>query len=153
MSTCGLCDKIRQLADDGFSVTLSVSLHATTDENRRRIMPVAAAFSIREIVEATRYYFEKTGRRVVYEYALIKDNMTYFDAKRLKEMTKGYSAHVNLIMLNPVKEKAVAGCTGREATRFLDRLLEMGVSATLRRSMGADIEGACGQLRRKRMGL
>lgn len=153
LSTCGLCDGIRRLADDGFAVTLSISLHATTDENRRKIMPIAQKFSIRELVSAAQYYFEKTGRRVIFEYALVKENMTVFDVKRLNEITRGYSAHVNLIMLNPVKERRVVGCTKPEADRFLKRLNEAGVSATLRRSMGADIEGACGQLRRKHLGL
>lgn len=153
LSTCGLCDGIRQLADDGFTVTLSVSLHATTDENRRKIMPIAQKYSIGEIVSAARYYFEKTGRRVIFEYALVKENMTVFDVKRLREITRGYSAHVNLIMLNPVKERQIAGCTKPEADRFLKRLNDAGVSATLRRSMGADIDGACGQLRRKHLGL
>ena len=149
LSTCGLCDGIRRLADDGFSVTLSVSLHATTDENRRKIMPVAKRFTLSELIDAAKYYFSRTGRRVVYEYALIKDNMTVFDVERLARMTAGYSAHVNLIMVNPVKERPVAGCTRAEAERFRARLERAGVSVTIRRSMGADIEGACGQLRRR----
>lgn len=149
LSTCGLCDGIRRLADDGFSVTLSVSLHATTDENRRKIMPVAKRFTLSELTDAAKYYFSHTGRRVVYEYALIKDNMTVFDVERLARITAGYSAHVNLIMVNPVKERPVAGCTRAEAERFRVRLERAGVSVTIRRSMGADIEGACGQLRRR----
>lgn len=151
LSTCGLCDGIYRLADDGFTVTLSVSLHATTDENRRKIMPVANKYSIADIVRAAKYYFEKTGRRIIYEYALIKDNMSYFDVKRLAEITSGYSSHVNLIMLNKVREKDVTGCTAAEAERFRDRIEKAGVSVTVRRSMGADIEGACGQLRRRRL--
>lgn len=149
LSTCGLCDGIRRLADDGFSVTLSVSLHATTDENRRKIMPVAKKYTLAELTEAAKYYFSRTGRRIVYEYALIKDNMTVFDVERLARITSGYSAHVNLIMVNPVKERPVIGCTRAEAERFRSRLERTGVSVTIRRSMGADIEGACGQLRRR----
>lgn len=152
LSTCGLTDKIRALADTDPGVTLSISLHATTDDTRRRIMPIANTYSIAEIVSAARYYFQKTGRRIIYEYALIKDlNMNYFDAKRLREITKEYPAHVNLIPLNPVKEKALQGCTKREAEIFLQKLKGLGVSATIRRSMGTDISGACGQLRRKKL--
>ena len=102
-----------------------------------------------ELTEAAKYYFSRTGRRIVYEYALIKDNMTVFDVERLARITSGYSAHVNLIMVNPVKERPVIGCTRAEAERFRSRLERAGVSVTIRRSMGADIEGACGQLRRR----
>ena len=149
LSTCGLCDKIVQLADEGYGVTLSVSLHATTDEHRQNLMPIAKRYSVAEIIKAVKYYFEKTGRRIIFEYSMVKgENMDFFDAKRLKELTKGYPSHVNLIMLNPVKEKNVKGCTKEEAQRFLKRLNDMGVSATIRRSSGTDVGGACGQLRR-----
>lgn len=149
LSTCGIVPKIRQLADDGFSVTLSVSLHATTDDARRQLMPIANKYSITEIIGAVKYYFQKTSRRIIFEYSMVKgSNIDFFDAKRLSELTKGYPSHVNLIMLNPVKEKNVKGCTKAEADRFLERLKNFGVSATIRRSFGADIGGACGQLRR-----
>jgi len=152
LSTCGLCEKIRQLADDGYSVTLSVSLHATTDEHRRNLMPIANKYSVFEVIDAVKYYFERTGRRIIFEYSMVKgENMDFFDAKRLREFTKGYPSHVNLIMLNPVKEKSVKGCTKQEAARFLERLTDMGISATIRKSSGVDVGGACGQLRRSVM--
>ena len=149
LSTCGIVENIRRLADEGYGVTLSLSLHATTDESRQELMPVAKKYALQEAIEAMRYYFHKTGRRVIYEYALVKDkNMSFFDAKRLRDLTRGYPCHVNLIRLNYVKEKGLPGCTEAEADRFLRKLTEMGVSATLRRSFGNDIGGACGQLRR-----
>lgn len=150
LSTCGLPDRICELADSNPGVTLSISLHATTDEIRRELMPIAQKYTIRQVTDAARYYFEKTGRRIVYEYTLLKGkNMHYLDAKRLRDLTKGYAAHVNLIMLNPVAGKDLRGCTKQEAEQFLKRLQDFGISATLRKSMGSDVAGACGQLRRK----
>lgn len=144
LSTCGLCDGIRRLADDGFSVTLSVSLHATTDENRQKIMPVAKRYTLAELTGAAKYYFSRTGRRIVYEYALIKDNMTVFDVERLARITSGYSAHVNLIMVNPVKERPVIGCTRAEAERFRSP-----VGARRRQRDDTAVHG-CGHRRRVR---
>ncbi len=149
LSTCGIVENIRKLADDGYGVTLSLSLHATTDETRRELMPIANKYGLGEVIDAVKYYFEKTGRRVIFEYALVKGrNMSFFDCKRLRELTRGYPCHVNLIRLNYVKEKGMAGCTEAEAQRFCKKLEEMNVSATIRRSFGNDIGGACGQLRR-----
>lgn len=148
LSTCGLVDKIYSLADEVLGVTLSISLHATTDEARMRLMPIANKYTIDEIMKAARYYFDKTGRRIIFEYSMVKgNNINFFDAKRLAELTKGFPSHVNLIMLNFVKEKDVVGCSKTEGEKFLQRLKDLGVSATIRRSMGADIGGACGQLR------
>ena len=150
LSTSGIAENIRRLADENYGITLSLSLHATIDETRCALMPIAKKYPLNEVIDAMRYYFEKTGRRVVYEYALIKDkNMNFFDAKRLRDLTRGYPCHVNLIRLNYVKEKDLQGCTQAEAERFCKKLNDMGVSATLRRSFGNDIGGACGQLRRK----
>lgn len=150
LSTCGLADEIRRLADEQYGVTLSLSLHATTDEARRDLMPIASKYTLDEVISAMKYYFEKTGRRVIYEYALVKGkNMSFFDAKRLRELTHGYPCHVNLIRLNYVEEKGLEGCNEAEANRFLQKLTDLGVSATLRRSFGNDVGGACGQLRRK----
>ncbi len=149
LSTCGIVENIRRLADDGFTVTLSLSLHSTTDESRRELMPIANKYNLNEVINAVKYYFEKTGRRVIFEYALVKGkNMSFFDCKRLRELTRGYPSHVNLIKLNYVKEKGMSGCTDEEAERFRSKLEELGVSATVRRSFGNDIGGACGQLRR-----
>lgn len=150
VSTCGLAENIKRLADEGYGVTLSLSLHATTDEDRRALMPIANKYSLKEVINAVKYYFEKTGRRVIFEYALVKDkNMRHLDAKRLSELTRGFPCHVNLIRLNYVKEKNMSGCTEAEAARFLQKLEDMHVSATIRRSFGNDIGGACGQLRRR----
>lgn len=154
LSTCGIVENIRRLADMGLDVTLSLSLHATLDEYRRKLMPIANKYSVTETVDAARYYFKKTGRRVIFEYSMVKGvNMSFSDAKRLSELTKGMAAHVNLIMLNKVDGKNIEGCTPLEGERFCEKLKSLGVSATVRRSMGSDIEGACGQLRRKRLNL
>lgn len=152
LSTCGLVDNIFKLADENLDVTLSVSLHATTDETRRELMPVAKKYTIAQIIEAVKYYFSKTGRRIIFEYSMIKGkNIDYFDAVRMERITKGYPSHVNLIMLNSVKEKNLTACTLTEAERFLQRLKDRKVSATIRKSFGNDISGACGQLRRSRL--
>lgn len=150
LSTCGLADKIKKLADDGFSVTLTISLHSPFDEKRKTIMPIANAFSLKEVSEAGKYYFEKTGRRVVFEYALIQGvNDSFNDATQIKNLFKGFSFHVNLIPLNPVKERGLNGTSKHQVYAFLKKLEGLGVSATIRRTMGEDIEGACGQLRNK----
>lgn len=150
VSTCGLAENIRRLADEGYGITLSLSLHATTDEDRRVLMPIANKYSLKDVIDAVKYYFDKTGRRIIFEYALVKDkNMRHLDAKRLSELTRGFPCHVNLIRLNYVKEKNLSGCTEAEAARFLQKLEDMHVSATIRRSFGNDIGGACGQLRRR----
>ncbi len=149
LSTCGLVENVYRLADDGFTVTLTFSLHASSDEERQKVMPIANRYSIAEIVKAAKYYFEKTGRRVIFEYTMIKGvNMNHFDAKRLSEILRGFPCHVNLIMLNPVKERNLVGCTKEEGERFMKKLNEFGVSATIRKSKGSDVGGACGQLRR-----
>lgn len=150
VSTCGLEPEIRRFADEGLGVTLSLSLHATTPIARQKLMPIANKYSIGQVIGAMKYYFKKTGRRVVFEYSLVKEsNMKEADAKRLYEFTKGLPCHINLIMLNPVKEKKIRGCSKGEASDFLKQLTDLGCSATLRRSYGSDIGGACGQLRRK----
>ncbi len=152
LSTCGLADRIRKLADDGFLVNITISLHATTDEIRKTIMPIAYKYSIDEIIDACNYYAEKTGRRTSFEYTMIKSsNMGHFDALRLTGIAKRAKAHINLIMLNYVKEKNVKGCTEAEAQKFCKKLTDAGVNATIRRSKGGDVGGACGQLRRKYM--
>lgn len=153
LSTCGLVDKIRQLADSDLAVTLTISLHAPTDEIREKIMPVAKKYKIAEVLDASRYYFAKTGRRVVIEYSLIDGvNSKVGDAKRLARLLHGFSCHVNLINLNKVEERNLSGVDKRVVDAFMKTLTECGISNTLRRSMGNDIGGACGQLRRKYIG-
>ena len=150
LSTCGIVPKIYQLADDGVSVTLTISLHATSDEKRREFMPIANAYSIQEILKACRYYFEKTGRRIGFEYSLIAGgNDSLDEADKLSALLKGLPCHVNVIPLNSVKERALVGTNIKKAYAFVERLNENGISATKRRTMGEDIGGACGQLRSK----
>ncbi len=154
LSTCGLIEKIRQLADDNFKVTLTISLHAPNDEIRKKIMPVANTFKIKDILSACDYYFEKTGRRVIFEYALIENiNSSEENIKELARLLKGRSCLVNFIPLNSIKEQNLIG-VARKRAYYLSTLLEKeGVNATVRRTMGEDIEGACGQLRNKLGGV
>ncbi len=148
LSTCGLVPKMREFAEEGIPLNLTVSLHASTDTERARTMPVANKYTISEILEACSYYFERTGRRYIFEYSLIAgENADEAHAYALAELLKGRPCHVNLIRLNEVKERTLKGTREEEAQRFLEILTECGISATLRRSMGSDIGGACGQLR------
>ncbi|MCD8295803.1 MAG: 23S rRNA (adenine(2503)-C(2))-methyltransferase RlmN [Clostridia bacterium] len=148
LSTCGLVPQMRRLANEGLSVNLTVSLHAVTDEERARTMPIANKYSIREILDACSYYFSKTGRRYIFEYSLIDgENSEPEDAKALIQLLKGRPCHVNLIRLNEVKERTLRSATERKAQAFLKALTDGGISATIRRQIGADIGGACGQLR------
>lgn len=150
LSTCGLVPKIKQLAEDFGQLTLSLSLHAPNDEIRKKLMQVANAYSIKEVLDAVKYYFEKTKRRVIIEYILIDGvNDSLENARELYERSKGFSSHINLINMNPVKEKNLRGISPQKQKAFLDELIRLGASATIRHSMGNDIEGACGQLRRR----
>mgnify|MGYP001028682638 CR=1 FL=1 len=149
LSTCGLCDKIYKLADEVGSVTLTISLHAPNDDIRNKIMPVNKAYKIEDIIKAVNYYFEKTGRRIIFEYSMIKGvNDSRECAKELCRLLKGMPCHVNLINLNFVKEKGLLSSEKEPVKEFLKVLENAGISATIRRTMGSDIEGACGQLRR-----
>ncbi|MCM1545687.1 MAG: 23S rRNA (adenine(2503)-C(2))-methyltransferase RlmN [Clostridiales bacterium] len=148
LSTCGLVDKMYDLADEGLPVNLTVSLHSTTDSERVRTMPIANKWTIDEILRACENYFNKTGRRYIFEYALIEgENCDENHADALIKLLKGKPCHVNLIRLNEVKERALAAAGEKQAYRFLGLLQKGGLSATLRRRTGADIGGACGQLR------
>lgn len=148
LSTCGLVDKMYALADEGLPVNLTVSLHSTTDSERARTMPIANKWTIAEILKACENYFDKTGRRYIFEYALIEgENCDERHADELIALLKGKSCHVNLIRLNEVKERSLAAAGEKAAYRFLGLLEKGGLSATLRRRTGADIGGACGQLR------
>ena len=150
LSTCGIVPNIRKLADMGFSLNLTLSLHNADNGERKQIMPVTNAYSVEEAVDACRYYFEKTGRRVIVEYTLIdKQNDSYAHALKLASLLRGMSVHVNVIALNPVKETGLKGTSENNLKKFLQYLDKLGVSATRRRTMGQDVEGACGQLRRR----
>ncbi len=150
VSTCGIVPKIAQFLQDAPHVTLSISLHAHNDETRSSLMPINKAYPIDSVIAAAKNYADTTGRRVVFEYALIGGvNDTLVDADALARKLRGIMCHVNLIPLNPVPERGLNGVTRAEADRFADRLTERNISATVRREMGTDIEGACGQLRRR----
>jgi 23S rRNA (adenine2503-C2)-methyltransferase len=150
VSTCGLVPQMRKFAEEGLPVTLSLSLHAPNDQIRRQIMPVAHRYTMEETLDACRYYIEKTGRRVVFEYALIDGvNASEENAEELSNKLRGMQCHVNLIPLNTVKERNLFGVTEAQVSAFLAVLDKRHISATRRREMGDDIEGACGQLRNR----
>ena len=150
LSTCGLVNRIYDFIQEGLPVTLSLSLHAPNDSIRQKVMPVANAYAYEDVIAACRKYSEETGRRVVIEYALIKDvNCEVRHAEELARRLRGMRCHVNLIPLNAVKERNLEAPTKQDVAAFLKRLELKNVSATVRREMGADIDGACGQLRRK----
>lgn len=152
LSTCGIVPKMYDLANENLPVNLTVSLHATDDETRARVMPVAKAYTIEDILKACAYYFEKTGRRYYFEYTLIDgENCDESHADALIQLLKGKPCHVNLIRLNEVKERSLKALSDKAAYRFLGRLEKGGLSATLRRQIGVDIGGACGQLRAQYM--
>ncbi len=154
LSTCGLADKIRDLAEEGFPVTLSVSLHAPNDEIRKKTMPVAKAYPMDVLLSACRYYIEKTGRRVIFEYALIEGvNAETAHAEELASKLRGMQCHVNVIPLNTVAERDLKGVSQAKIEAFLQTLDRKHISATRRREMGDDIQGACGQLRRKTLNI
>ena len=154
LSTCGLVDKMYALAEEGLPVNLTVSLHSPSDEERARTMPIANRWKIAEILKACENYFEKTGRRYIFEYALIAgENCDERHARALIELLKGRPCHVNLIRLNEVKERTLLAAEEKQAYKFLGWLEKGGISATLRRRTGADIGGACGQLRASYLGL
>ncbi|MGN0823411.1 MAG: 23S rRNA (adenine(2503)-C(2))-methyltransferase RlmN [Candidatus Gallimonas sp.] len=148
LSTCGLVPQMLKFADEGIPLNLTVSLHAVSDEERRRVMPIAKAYRIQEILKACERYFEKTGRRYIFEYCLVAgENDGEEHAEALARLLKGKPCHVNLIRLNEVKERSLRSVSEKEAYRFLGTLEKNGISATIRRSMGSEIGGACGQLR------
>lgn len=154
VSTCGLVPQMLKLADEQLQITLALSLHASSDEKRKELMPVANKYSIAELMEACRYYFEKTKRRITFEYSLVGGvNDRPEDAERLAELTKDLNCHVNLIPVNPIKERDFVQSKGAEIASFKNKLEKNGINVTIRREMGRDIDGACGQLRRRQKAL
>ena len=150
LSTCGLVDRIYQLAEEKVGLTLSISLHAPNDEIRSQTMPINKRYPIDELLEACRYYFNKTGRRISFEYALIEGvNDEVRHANELADRLRGMSAHVNLIPVNPIKERGFKRGSRQRIEAFQKALEARGVNATIRRELGADINAACGQLRRE----
>ncbi len=149
ISTCGLVPEMYRLAEEGLSVTLALSLHAPNDEKRKKLMPIANQYSIREVLDACRNYFNKTGRRITFEYALVGgENDSQQDAKELARLLKGLNCHVNLIPVNPIKERNFRRGNKKEIVNFQNKLENYGINVTIRREMGTDIDGACGQLRK-----
>ena len=150
ISTCGLVPKIYRFIDDAPHVTLSISLHAPNDAIRDTIMPINHAYPIDQLLTAAKTYADRTGRRVVFEYALIGGtNDSHKDAIELAKRLRGMLCHVNLIPLNPVAERGLKGVSREHAYQFCEWLNKEHISATVRREMGTDIDGACGQLRRR----
>ncbi len=153
LSTCGISPKIIELADINIPIVLSVSLHASTDQKRNKLMPINKVHNIDSILQAVKYYFDKTKRRIIFEYALIEgENSETQNAEELSNLVKGLPCHINVINLNYVKEKNKRGVSPEKVKQFLAVLDANNISNSLRRSMGADIEGACGQLRNKYVG-
>ncbi|MGI6214542.1 MAG: 23S rRNA (adenine(2503)-C(2))-methyltransferase RlmN [Christensenellales bacterium] len=148
LSTCGIVPKIYDLAKENLPITLSVSLHAPNDTLRKRIMPIANAFSLDKLIESCRHYVKTTGRRVSFEYALIKGfNDRKEHAEELANLLRGFQCHVNLIPLNDVKESVFKASSRKSVQLFYETLLKEHTAASIRRTMGQDINGACGQLR------
>lgn len=150
VSSCGLVPEIRRLAEEGLQITFALSLHATTDEERQELMPIARKYHLTEVLEACQYYFKMTGRRVTYEYSLVQGvNDTTAHAKRLAELLKKQApCHVNLIPVNPIKERNFQRATDKTIQNFKYVLENNQINVTIRRGMGSDIDAACGQLRR-----
>lgn len=149
-STCGIVPGILRLAEEGFQITLALSLHAGTQEKRKSLMPVANRYELSEVLAACDTYFEKTGRRITFEYSLVKDvNDTDQDAADLIRIAGHRNCHINLIPVNPVRERSYVRPSRQNALKFQNKLEKNGINVTIRRERGSDIDGACGQLRRR----
>ena len=150
VSTCGIVPNIYRLADERLQITFAVSLHATTNEERKDLMPIANKYSIEELLEACRYYFDKTGRRITFEYSLVEGkNDSIEHAKRLAALLRGINCHVNLIPVNPIEEREYKRSSEKSVEIFKLTLEKNQINGTIRRGMGKDIDAACGQLRKK----
>ena len=148
ISTCGIVPKIRELADEKLQITLAISLHASDDQVRKELMPIARKYEIDAIIDACQYYFNKTKRRLTFEYSLVAGvNDTEEEAKKLSKLLKGLNCHVNLIPVNPIKERDFKQSDQYQIEKFKNNLEKNGINVTIRREMGRDIQGACGQLR------
>lgn len=151
-STCGIVPNIHRLAGENLQITLALSLHGSNQEKRRSLMPVANKYDLSEVLEACDAYFAQTGRRITFEYSLVhKVNDTPEDAAELIHILKPRNCHLNLIPVNPIKERSYEKPDKKSAENFKNKLEKSGINVTIRREMGSDIDGACGQLRRKTM--
>ena len=153
VSTCGIVPRMKELADKKLQITLALSLHASTQEKRKELMPIANKYEIHEVIDACKYYFEQTGRRITFEYSLVGGvNDTEEDVRNLCRLVKGINCHINLIPVNPIKERDYVQPTAQVTAEFKNKLEKNGINVTIRREMGRDIDGACGQLRKRYMG-
>lgn len=149
VSTCGIVPKILELAKEHLQITLALSLHGSTQEKRKRLMPVANKYHLPEVLDACDTYFRETGRRETFEYSLVHGvNDTEEDARELTALLKPRNCHLNLIPVNPVRERDFVRPSRKNALNFKNKLEKSGINVTIRREMGSDIDGACGQLRR-----
>ena len=152
VSTCGIVENMRRFAEEGLPVTLALSLHAPNDEARKRLMPVANRYALKDVLAACDYYFEKTGRRISYEYSLVAgENDTEAEADALGKLLRGKNCHVNLIPVNPIKEREYKQSSFKNVLNFRKRLEKYNINVTIRRELGADIGAACGQLRKSHL--
>lgn len=152
MSTCGLVPKIYELADMNLGINLAISLHAPTDDLRSKLMPINKVYNLSQLIEAVKYYFEKTGRRITFEYLLLKGvNDSLLMADKLADLIRGLNSYVNLIPYNAVDEFTFKTATEESVSAFYNQLKKRGINVTKRRRMGDDIDAACGQLRSKSM--
>ena len=153
VSTCGIVPRMKELADKKLQITLALSLHASTQEKRKELMPIANKYEIHEVIDACKYYFEQTGRRITFEYSLVGGvNDTEEDVRNLCRLVKGINCHINLIPVNPIKERDYVQPTAQVTAEFKNKLEKNGINVTIRREMGRDIDGACGQLRKRYLG-
>ena len=152
VSTCGIVPKIYELAKEKLQITLALSLHAPNDEKRQELMPIAQRYSMDEVLDACRNYFQETGRRITFEYSLVAGvNDSDEDARELSSRIHDINCHVNLIPVNPIKERSYRRSTHLAVENFKIKLEKCGINVTIRREMGRDIDGACGQLRKSYM--
>lgn len=150
VSSCGIVPNIKKLADEDLTITFALSLHGTTDEERKALMPIAHQYSLKETIDCCKEYFDKTGRRLTFEYSLVKgQNDSPEHAKRLAKLLKGINCHVNLIPVNPISERNYVPGDRDSIEKFKLILEKYSINGTIRRSVGSDIDAACGQLRRK----
>lgn len=150
VSTCGIVPNMKRLAEEQLQITLALSLHGSNQEKRKQLMPVANKYELEEVLKACDYYFQKTGRRITFEYSLVHGvNDTKEDAEELVGILKQRNCHLNLIPVNPIKERNFEKPSKKSAEKFKNQLEKSGINVTIRREMGSDIDGACGQLRRR----
>lgn len=150
VSTCGIVPGIRRFAEEELPVTLALSLHASNQKTREEMMPVAKSWPLPEVLDACQYYFDRSGRRITFEYSMANGiNDSEESAQELASLLKGKNCHINLIPINPVREKSYEQSTREAIARFKKKLENYGINVTIRREMGRDIDGACGQLRKR----